>query len=139
MYICNITNRVPVIFHNLRGFDSHLIIKELGNFDVDVSVIPNGLKKYMSFIVNRNLIFIDSMQFMNSSLDSLVKNLNDTDFKHVSSEFKDIELGLVKQEGVYPYEYMNSFDKFNKRELPSKKRLYSTLKGVGTSSEDYES
>ena len=64
----------PVIFHNLRGYDSHLIIKEVNKFDVKVSVVPNGLEKYMAFTINRNLVFIDSMQFMNSSLDSLVKN-----------------------------------------------------------------
>ena len=56
--------KIPVIFHNLRGYDSHLIIKEIGKFDVKVSVIPNELEKYMAFTINRNLIFIDSMQFM---------------------------------------------------------------------------
>ena len=54
----NLTKKVPVIFHNLRGYDSHLIIKEIGKFDVKVSVIPNGLEKYMAFIINRNLVFI---------------------------------------------------------------------------------
>ena len=53
-----------VIFHNLRGYDIHLIIKEVSKFDVKVSVIPNGLQKYMAFTINRNLVFIDSMQFM---------------------------------------------------------------------------
>ena len=76
---CNInlklTKKIPVIFPNLRGYDSHLIIKEIGQFDVKVSIIPNGLEKYMAFTINKNLVFIDSMQFMNSSLDSLVKNL----------------------------------------------------------------
>ena len=76
---------------------------------------------------------------MNSSLDSLVKNLSDSDFKYLSSKFKDTaQLDLVKQKGVYPYEYMNCFDKFDKRQLPSKKRFYSTLKSVGISSEEYE-
>ena len=50
---CNInlkiSNRVPVIFHNLRGYDSHLIIKEMCNFDVDINVIPNGLEKYVIY------------------------------------------------------------------------------------------
>ena len=140
---CNInlkmTNRVLVIFHNLRGYDSHLIFKELSNFDVDINVIPNGLEKYMAFIINKNLIFIDSMQFMNSSLDSLIKNLSDSDFKHLSNEFKDTaQLELVKQKGVYPYEYMHCSDKFDKRELPSKRQFYSTLKCVGISGEEYE-
>ena len=78
-FSCNanlkLSKKVPVIFHNLRGYDSHLTIKEMGKSDVKVSVIPNGLEKYMAFTINRNLVFIDSMQFMNSSLDSLVKNL----------------------------------------------------------------
>ena len=76
-----LAKEIPVIFHNLRGYDSHLIIKEITTFDVKVSAIPNGLEKYMAFKINRNLVFIDSMQFMNSSLDSLVKNLSDNDFK----------------------------------------------------------
>ena len=50
---CNInlqlTKKVPIIFHNLRGYDSHLIFCELNKFDVKISVIPNGLEKYMAF------------------------------------------------------------------------------------------
>ena len=76
---CNInlklTKKVPIIFYNLKGYDSHLIIQEIGKFDVKANVIPNGLEKYMAFTINKNLIFIDSMQFMNSSLDTLVKDL----------------------------------------------------------------
>ena len=63
---CNInpkiSKKIPVIFHNLRGYASHLIIKEVSKFDVKVSVIPNELEKCMTFTVNRNLVFIDSMQ-----------------------------------------------------------------------------
>ena len=57
----------------------------------------------MAFIINNNLVFIDSMQFMNSSLDALVKNLSDNDFKYLSQEFSGDLLGLIKQNGVYPY------------------------------------
>ena len=74
------SKKVPVIFHNLRGYDSHLIIKEISKFDVKVSVTPNGLEKYMAFTINADLVFIDSKQFMNSSLDLLVNNLSDNDF-----------------------------------------------------------
>ena len=85
---CNInlkiSKKIPVIFHNLKGYDSHLIFKELsGVNDLKISVIPNGLEKYMAFTVNKNLVFIGSMQFMNSSLDKLVKNLNDKDFRYL--------------------------------------------------------
>ena len=90
------SKKVLVIFHDLRGYDSHSIIKEITKSDVKVSVIPNGLAKYMTFTINRNLVFIDSMQFMNSSLDSLVKNLSDNDFKYLSEEVNSEFLKLVK-------------------------------------------
>ena len=57
-------------------------------FDPIVDVIKNGLEKYMVFILNRNLVYIDSMQFMNSSLDVLVKNFSDNHFKYLSHEFR---------------------------------------------------
>ena len=69
----------------------------MGKYDVKVSVISNGLGKCMAFTINKNLVFIDSMQFINSSLDSLVKNLSDNDFKYLSEEFSDEFLKLVKQ------------------------------------------
>ena len=60
---CNInlklTKTVPVIFHNLKGYDSHLIVPEIGKFDVNISVIPSGLENYMTFSINKKLIFID--------------------------------------------------------------------------------
>ena len=77
------TKKVPVIFHNLRGYDSHLIFNELDKFDVKISVIPNGLEKYMAFCLNKNWVFFDNMQSMNSTLDKLVKNLSDEDFKYL--------------------------------------------------------
>ena len=114
------TKKIPAIFHNLRGYDSHLIIKQISKFDVKVSVTPNGLEKYMAFTINTNLVFIDSMQFMNSSLDSLVKNLSDNDLKYLSEEFSGDLLKLVKEKGVYPFEYMNSFKKFSENKLPDR-------------------
>ena len=132
-----ITKKVPVIFHNLRGYDSHLIMKEIWNCNVDIDVIPNGLGKYMAFMVNRNLIFIGSMQLMNSSLDSLVKNVKDEDFKHLSSYFSGKYPKVVKEKGIYPYEYMNSFKKFNETELPSKDKFFSSLKDKDISENEY--
>ena len=103
-------------------------MQEIGKFDVKVDVIPNGLEKYIAFTINKNLVFIDSMQFMNSGLDKLVKNLTDKDFKYLSQEFNDEQLNLVKQKGVYSYEYMNSFEKFSKDKLPDWCEFYSSLK-----------
>ena len=82
----------------------------------------------MTFFLNRNLVFIDSMQFLDSSLEKLVKNLLDEDFKYLVEEFGSKNLQLLKQKGAYPYEYMNSFEKFNEKKLPARKCFYSSTK-----------
>ena len=81
----------------------------------------------MSFTINNNLSFIDSFQFLSSSLDSLGQSLNKDDFKYLSQELNNNVLDLVKQIGFYPYEYMNNFEKF-KEELPCKEKLKITDK-----------
>ena len=77
---CNInfqlTKKIPVIFHNLKGYDSHLIFSELHKFSLKVDVIPNGLEKYMTFFLGKDSVFIDSIQFMNSSLDKTKRCLS---------------------------------------------------------------
>ena len=104
---CNInfrlTKKIPVIFHNLKGYDSHLIFSELNKFNIKINVISNGLEKYTAFLIGKNLVFIDSMQFINSSLDKLVKNLSDEDFKYLVKEIVSENLEILKQKGAYPY------------------------------------
>ena len=80
----------------------------------------------MSFTINNNLIFIASFQFLSSSLDSLVKNLNKDVFMYLSQEFDNNLLDLAKQKGFYPYEYMSVFEKL-KEELAIKEKSYSSL------------
>ena len=80
----------------------------------------------MSFSINNKLSFIDRLQFLSSSLDSLVKNFNKDDFKYLSQEFDNNVLDLVKQKRFYPYEYMSSFEKF-KEQLPRKEKFYCLL------------
>ena len=127
---CNInfqlTKKVPVVLHNLKGYDRHLIFSELDKFDVKVNVIPNGLEKYMAFFLGRNLVFIDSMQFMNSSLDKIVINLLDEDFKYSVEGFGSENLEILKQKGAYPYEYMNSFKRFNEEKVDVFEKLIVT-------------
>ena len=91
----------------------------------------------MAFILNKNLVFIDSMQFMNSSLEKLVKNLSDNDFKYLAQELGFKNLELLKQKDVYPYEYMNSFERFTEEKLPDKKCFYSSVKD-GTTGDNGE-
>ena len=92
-----LTEKVRVIFHNLRGYESHLIFCELNKFDVKIGVIPNRLEKYMTIVLNKNLVFIGSMQFMNSSLEKLVKSLSENDFKYLTEETGSKNLELLKQ------------------------------------------
>ena len=65
---------------------------------------------------------------MNSSLYTLVENLSDEDFKYLLEEFGSKNLELLKQKGDYPYEYMNSFERFNEEKLPAKKYFYSSTR-----------
>ena len=130
--VCNINvelnHKISILFHNLKNYDSHLIMQELGKINFETNVIPNGLGKYMSFNINNKLIFIESFQFLSSSLDSLVKGLGKNGFKYLSQEFDSKVLDLAKQKGFYPDEYMSHFEKF-KEELTSKENFYSFLIG----------
>ena len=114
--------------HNLRGYGNHLIFSELNKFNVKTNVIPNGLEKYMAFFLGKNVVFIHSMQFLSSGLDKLVKNLSYEDFKYLAEEFGSKNLELLKQKGAYPYEYMNSFERFNEEKLPARKYFFSSTK-----------
>ena len=98
--------------------------------------MPNILAKCMSFTLNKNIVFIDSMLFMNFVLDKLAKNLSD--FKYLSEEFSDEKLELVKKKGVYPYEYFNRFKKFKESELPDIDNFFSSLKNSGISGKEHE-
>ena len=121
----------------MGGYDSHLIFRELHKFDVEIDVIPNGQEKYMALFLNKNLVFIDSMKFMNSSLEKLVKNLTYNDFKYLVEEFGSENLELLKQKGAYSYEYMDSFKRFSEEKLPDKKCFYGSVKD-GTTNDNGE-
>ena len=82
----------------------------------------------MAFFLGKNLVFIDSMQFMNLGLDKLVKNLSYEDFKYLVEEFCFDNLKILKQKGAHPYEYMNSFKRFNEEKLCARKYFYSSTK-----------
>ena len=141
---------VPVIFHNLSGYDSHLFIKQLGKSKGNINCIPNNEEKYTSFSKtilpdgvednNKNRIeirYIDSFKFMASSIDSLSKNLSLNQFREMSKVFaKDTDLLIRK--GVYPYDYVDNFERFNELELPPAKEFYSRLNDSNVDVKDYE-
>ena len=91
-----------------------------------------GLEKNIAFMINKNLAFIDSIQFMNSSLKKLVKSLGDNDFKYLTQELDSNKLELLKRKYAYPYEYMGSFERLSEEKLPDKNCFYRSLKDTAT-------
>ena len=138
--------KIPALFHNLRGYDSHFIMQQIGEIakkhgekqDLNINAIPNNMEKYMAFMLGNNLTFIDSFQFMSSSLDNLVNNLPKDDLKYTSQVFKGKRLNLMSQKGVYPYDFMDSFEKFDQTELPTKDQFYSILNDQHITDDEYD-
>ena len=145
------TIKIPVFFHNLRGYDSHFIMQQIGEIakkyaytngrgeecHMNINCIPNNMEKYMAFNLGGNLTFLDSMQFMLFGLSKLVENLPADKFKYTDEGFQGEELKLVKRKGVYPYDHMDSFQKFEETELPTQEKFYSLLNNSSISDEDY--
>ena len=157
---CNLKYRKPnnisVFFHNLSGYDSHLFIKKIGcsiNKNENIKCIATNEEKYISFTktivtgqyTNKkgkvkdktfDIVFKDSLKFMSSSLGVLVNNL--PAFKNLLNYFTPKQTELLKQKGFYPYEYMDSEEKFNDTKLPPREAFYSKLSGKGITEKDYE-
>ena len=114
------------MLYNLEGYDGHIIFKGLNNFDdIDIQVIPKTSEIYMSMIIIiRNIVFLDSNQFYKAKLDNHASNFEDNDFKHLLSEFSTDKLKISKRKYTYPYERVDSYEKFNYQDLPPKKCFY---------------
>jgi len=152
---CNINYKkrlmIPVVFHNLKNYDAHFILQVASKYTQKIDCIPQNLEKYISFSIS-HLRFIDSILFMDSSLETLTKNLkkgemdkikhaNKTfegeEFIHTKKFFQGEELNLITQKGVYPYDYMNSFERFSDEQLPSQEHFYSKLTEKELNDSDY--
>ena len=158
---CNLKYRKPksisVFFHNLSGYDSHLFIKKIGcsiNEKENLKCIPNNEEKYITFTktiitgqyTNKkgevkdksfDIVFKDSLKFMSSSFGALVNNLPKDAFKILLKYFTPKQAEILKQKGFYPYEYMDSIEKFNDTEPPPQKAFNSKLSGKGISNKNY--
>ena len=144
--------KIPIIFHNFLGYDSHFIMQQIGEIankhgytnkkgekqDLNINAIPNNMEKYMAFMLGNHLTFINSFQFMSSSLDELVSNLPKDGLMYTSKVFKGKRLNLMSQKGVYPYNFMDSFEKFNQTELPNKDQFYSILNDQHITDDEYD-
>ena len=151
----------PVFFHNLQNYDAHLFVRALGLMDEVLSIkcIPNNDEKYISFslrfelkritkwdpkgeewievVIPHEIRFLDSFKFTLAGLEGLVKNLSLEDLKETNRFFGE-KIDLVSRKGVYPYEYMDDFEKFKKQSLPKKTSFFSRLKQEKVSDEDFE-
>ena len=202
--ICNLSSKIPsyipVIFHNLSGYDAHLFIKDLGKETNELGVIAKSREDYITFSVDitidknmhkdgteKSMIiqprFVDSFKFLSSSLETLTNNLVGTsknrcdscneirELTHIDEDyfthgkckdchvdygkrklnkelifknFLNLRLGhmdkqfrLLLSKGVYLYEYMTSWEKFDKTNLPPKEAFYSNLNESGINDHEY--
>ena len=133
------------MFHNLSGYDTHLFIRKLGGHTSDMGVIAKNKEDYISFPIKVSvdsyidkkgeekdklieLRFIDSFKFMSSSLGSLTKNPVRGGKKLFGFEdYSELQYGLLTRKRVYPYEYINSWDRFEETQLPPISAFYSNL------------
>ena len=134
---------IPVFFHNLKNYDSHIIISTVGKHTSRLSVIPQNYEKFISFSYD-HLKFLDSASFLAASVETLVSNLYDKGlgkhkFEHTLKHCKKKKhVDLLLQKGVYPYDYMDSWERFEETKLPPKSKFYSKLNESDISDEDYE-
>jgi hypothetical protein len=131
--------KIPLLIHNLKNYDAHFIIstipKEMNNIDV----IANNSEKFITFTIG-NIRFIDSFQFLSAGLETLASNLAKGGIekfyhtkKHMGEHWK-----LACQKGIYPYEYMDSFERFDESKLPPIEKFYSSLNESSVSKDEYK-
>ena len=121
------TTTIPVVFHNLRGYDSHLIMQAISETPGKITCIPNNTKKYISFSLGQ-LRFIDSAQFMLSSLDKLVKACDQGDMR-ITAEFKSNPGGsaLLLCRVIHTHEYRGDWSAFFRSQTPSETQAATEL------------
>jgi len=142
-----------VLFHNLKGYDSHFIIRELTKKEhsyinkdgkeitTKVDVIANNSERYITFSF-RKLQFLDTMAYLNSSLDKLVSTLFKSKgadgLKHTKQHLNADMFELAHRKGVFPYEYITNINVLNNTTLPSIDKFYSKLSEKGINDAEYE-
>ena len=109
----------PVVFHNLRGYDSHLLMQAISKVEGRVSCIPNNTEKNISFSLGQ-LRFIDSAQFLLASPDKLVAANSPGAFQITAQHESNRE--LLMRKSVYPYEYMATWDRFTEPKRPPQRK-----------------
>jgi len=147
--LCNLqlqqTMRIPVFFHNFRGYDSHIICRATEQFPTTkINIIGQSYEKYLTLGFGKNTVFKDSFQFMGYALETLCQELARSGperFVHLRKEFSDItdeKFKLLLRKGVFPYEYMDTIEKLDEPHLPAKELFFNKLKQAEITDPDYE-
>ena len=146
---------IPILFHNLTNYDVHLFITNLYYDKGKITAIANNEEKYVSFskyIDEKEFRFLDSFRFLNKSIDVLSSGLTHEQLKQTRKYFTDEQLKVLFREkslkgdgktkilrkGIYPYEYMDSFERFNETSLPPIKEFRSSLNDTTIKEDEYE-
>ncbi|XP_071646039.1 uncharacterized protein [Temnothorax longispinosus] len=154
---CNLNYKdshcIPIVFHNLSGYDAHFIITEIATaYEGHVDLLPITKEKYISFTKNVQstedkdkktcvkLRFIDSYKFLTASLDKLASYLSKDKLRILQREFCELSaenFNLLTRKGVFPYEYIDCVEKLEDLCLPPRDSFYSSLTGDTVSESDY--
>ena len=126
----------------MHGYDAHFIMQEIGKIgkekNLGINCVPNNMERYMACKQGNSLAFLDSFQFMSSGLDRLAANLPEDKYEYTSGVFKKEQLALMEKKGVYPYDFMDSFQKFDYKQLPTKDEFFGILTQEGITNEQYQ-
>ena len=141
---CNLNYRIipkrwklPIFFHNLRGYDGQLLIRAVQKRHGSIRVIPTNMEKYLAISIGQ-VQFLDSLQFTMKSLDNLVGTLDSSDFKYTRAFFPNEEqFHLMTQKGIFPYDFFDNFSKLNYNHFPPREAFYNTLANEECSIKDY--
>ncbi|XP_052857193.1 uncharacterized protein LOC128265313 [Drosophila gunungcola] len=133
----------PVVFHNLSRYDIHLFIKELGN---NLKPIPCNKELYIALTQTirfdekdyYKIQFIDSNRFLNSSLEKLASYMDESNFKLLKTKFQGEKFNQMRQKGVFPYDFLDSFEKMEEKNLPPIEYFYNSLTDQPCSFEAYQ-
>ena len=133
---CKKARHLPVFFHNLRGYDCHHLKQGLGKYD-GLSCIATTSERYVSVTLG-NIRFLDSYQFLNMSLAKLVNNLTASGHKFpILKQCFNEHIDLLVRKGVYPYEYVDSVNRFEETSLPAREHFYSRLMDSSITEAEY--
>ena len=136
--------RIPIFFHNFRGYDVLLIVHEFGKRpEREIKVIGQNIEKYLQVEWGKNMVFCDLLQFLPASLEQLTTSLAKTGCENfynlhevVAKIYPESDVELLERKGVFCYDYIDSFARLEEPALPSRETFFNNLGGVECSAAD---